>query len=165
MKRIAVASWTWFDTFYARFAKVLLIFCLLAATGGVIIGTTAQVKSGKATEANAALTQCLEDWSAENSRVSKATRKAAEAKDDAVTVFNSTLADEGQAFLDLITAIIQQDSSQHEYDLLIQHLERTLRARADSNQVVVDAQNKLDSVRAKNPVPPPPAEFCHLGEE
>jgi hypothetical protein len=162
MKRILTRSWSWFDQFYARFAKVLLILCLLTATGGVIIGTTAQVQSGQAVDANADLVKCLKDWSAETAKVAKATRAAAQEKDEAVTAFNSSLADEGDAFLQLVSALVDPDTERAEYAQLIQRLERTLAVRADANALVLQKQRALDRVREENPIPEPPAIFCQL---
>lgn len=165
MKRISRMTWAAFDRFYARFAKLLLVFCLLAATGGVIIGTTAQLQSGKAKEASNKVVTCLESWSAENSRVAAATRQASENKDLAVTAFNATLNDEGQAFLALVQAIINPATTQELYQPLLLKLTRTLAARSDANALVIHSQRKLNRVRDKNPIPPPPAEFCHLSSK
>jgi hypothetical protein len=171
MKTLVKTSWAWFDKFYARFAKILLIFCMLAATGGVIIGTSAQLQSSGVSIANKKLTDCIRDWSTENSKVSKATRDAAAAKDVAVTAFNATLADEGDAFHGMVKLFLAsikdpESTDTEDYRLVILKLERTLQARSDANRVVIDAQNHLDKVRADNPIPAPPAEFCHLdGDE
>lgn len=162
MKRIMTNSWNWFDRFYARFAKILLIVCLLAATGGVIIGTTAQINTSANAAADRTLVSCLNDWSAESAAVSKAVRTASEAKDVAVTHFNATLADEGDAFLSLVEAIVDPTTKPSEYDKLLQRLQRTLQIRSDANAAVITAQINLDAVREANPPPAPPAIFCDL---
>jgi hypothetical protein len=164
MKRILTSGWNWFDQFYARFAKILLIVCLLTATGGVIIGTTAQIASGENGRATRSLVACLNDWSAKSSASSKAVRTASEKKDIAVTKFNATLADEGEAFLDLVESFVNP-AGDHDTEQLLLDLERTLQLRADANYEVILAQNELDQAREDYPLPPAPSLYCDLTPE
>lgn len=162
MKRIALKSWAWYESFYTRFAKVLLVVCLLTATGGVIIGTTAQIESGQNTAATRSLVECLVDHGKASNEATAAVRKAAEAKDLAVGEFNATLQAEGLAFLALVTALANPATAQKVYDPLLKTLRETLAARATANQKVIRKQLDLDAARQENPVPAPPATFCGL---
>jgi hypothetical protein len=164
MKRIIHTSWTWFDRVYARFAKILLIVCLLAATGGVIIGTTATVQSARNADATHNLVDCLKRHGAATSIASTAVRDASALKDAASLEFTATLAAEGSAFQALVTLLTTPGVTQEQFKPALATLRDTLADRSEANIKLIKAQAHLDRIRAKNPVPPPPAIFCGLEE-
>jgi hypothetical protein len=161
-KKTFGTAWRAFDKFYALYAKPLVLFCVLAATCGVIIGTTAQVQSARAVEANRVLTQCLVDWSAESSATSKAVREVSAQRDLAEIDFFERLNEEGDAFYTLVDRLTDPATSPEVYDVLIKQLRDTLDKRGQKTTNLIKAINALKDARTEYPVPPPPAEFCGL---
>ena len=164
MKVLVRGAWDWFDRFYARFAKILLLFCLLTATGGVIIGTTATIQAATATQGTRVIVECLKLHGKAMTETNDAVRDATVARDAAVGEFNATLQAEGAAFLALVAALSQPSPDQAVFKPLLQTLSETLASRAEANRKVISKQALLDEARAKHPVPPPPSEFCGLEE-
>lgn len=158
MKHLVTSSWAWFDRFYTRFAKILLIVCLITATGGVIIGTTAQVQSGKAVQANKTLTECLNRYSAAQSLSSQAVRDASELVTEKTVLRDIALDEEGEAFQRLVDSLRAKKYK----PAILDALSDALAGRAEAATALQSAQDNLSLVRADNPVVPPPATFCRI---
>lgn len=141
--------------FYDRYAPVLVVFCLLVATGGVIIGTSATFTSG-------AVVDCLREHADATSKSNKAVRAATVARDDASSAFGRALNREGEAFLTFVNELSRGRVDGPE-DL--GRLRASLADRARAALALEGAQVNLDQVRLDNPIPAPPAEYCGLGDD
>lgn len=141
-------------TFYDRYAPLLIVVCLLVATIGVIIGTSATFTSG-------ALVNCLRRHASATAESSKAVREATVTRDVAAADFSVALNTEGEAFLAFVKKLARGRVDGPED---IGRLRATLAGRAAAARALDAAQAELDQVRRDNPVPDPPAVFCKLGE-
>lgn len=151
-----------FLPWYARWAPAAVAMCMAIAT----IAIVATYFTSRAQEQERAarvavigkLLECFDTYAARSSTSSIAVREATVAKDDATETRDHALKREGVAFLRVARQILHQDVTPAAF----RDLEQTLAERAKAARVLAKAQRHLDKVRADNPVPKPPSQFCSV---
>ena len=151
-----------FMPFYNVWAPAAVMFCVVIASAA-IVGTffnqraqDAEVRARQQTTAK--LLHCFDQYAARSSASSVAVRKATIRKDGATEKRDHALKSEGVAFLRVTRQILHHDVTPDAF----KDLERTLATRAHAARELARAYRHLNRVRANNPVPDPPSEFCSV---
>lgn len=136
---------------------------LILGVIGVYVNTQQDAASEAANKAhdveNRRLLKCFDEYAAESSQTSTVVREATVSKDAAMGVWADALKAEDAAFLATVDHILANAVTPQD----VQRLRATLLDRKNAAEKLDRALARLDRAREKNPVPPPPSEFCAPG--
>lgn len=143
----------WLNDTYARFAPLIVIFCLLISTCaavGVLWLTKVQGdEQEKRADGFRGLQQCFDTYATKSSLTSQAVRDASADVSVATTQRDVAL---NAVFRYIATEPAEDDPVGV----------RLFAALLDSNTELVRTQAELAKVRRLNPVPDPPSTFCEV---
>ena len=163
----------WYDEaflpFYARFAPLVIMICLLVSIGaGVGTYFTQRAQDAETTarqKTTAILLGCFDTYADNFSNVSKEVREAQVHTDAVESRTDQVAAHREAAFQELLTLFLRKPPpTEAESIAAFKKLRRTTVALSSARNRLVDARANLAAVRAAHPIPDPPSDFCNLPE-
>jgi hypothetical protein len=161
----------WYDEaflpFYARFAPLVIMICLLISIGAGVGTYFTQRAQDAETEARqkttATLLGCFDTYADRFSNTSKEVREAQVHTDAVESRTDQVAARREDAFQELLTLFLRKPPpTKAESIAAFKKLQRTTAALADARGRLVQARNNLAATRAAHPIPDPPSRFCEI---
>ena len=161
----------WYDEaflpFYARFAPLVIMICLLISIGaGVGTYFTQRAQDAETAERQRVTTillGCFDTYAERFSSASKEVRAAQVYTDGIEARTDRVAARREDAFQELLTLFLRQPPpTEAESIAAFKKLRRTTADLAVAREALVKARMNLGEVRAAHPVPDPPSKFCEI---